>query len=96
LTNGFQLAQVQCDNCGWISHPRERCFDLYPKLKLGCGGAAQKGCNGRGGGGGRGTPVIRAPPMATPPPTTEAIWLLGLSSWSRGLLPWQVSSINHI
>ncbi len=73
MTNGFQPAQVQCDNCNRINHPRERCFDLYPKLKLSCGGAAQKGCSGRGGGGGRGTLVIGAPPTATPPPTTEVI-----------------------
>ncbi len=26
----------------------------------------------------------------------KQLWLLGLSSWSRGLLPWQVSNINHI
>ncbi|CAM6019423.1 unnamed protein product [Sphagnum balticum] len=26
----------------------------------------------------------------------KQLWLLGLSSWSRGLLPWQVSSIDHI
>jgi len=43
-------------------------------LKSGCGGAAQKGCGGRGGrsgGGGRGTPMVRALPLITPPPTTE-------------------------
>jgi hypothetical protein len=26
----------------------------------------------------------------------KQLWLLGLNSWSRGLLPWQVSSIDHI
>ncbi len=74
LADGFQSAQVQCDNCGQVGHPRERCFDLYPELKSGCGGAAQKGCGGRGGrsgGGGRGTPMVRALPLITPPPTTE-------------------------
>ncbi len=24
------------------------------------------------------------------------LWLLGLNNWSKGLLPWQVSSIDHI
>jgi hypothetical protein len=24
------------------------------------------------------------------------LWLLGLSNWSKGLLPWQVSNIDHI
>ncbi len=70
------MAQVQCDNCGRVDHPRERCFNLYPELKLGCaggcGGTAQRGRVGRGGGGGRRTPMVRAPPMITPPPTTEA------------------------
>ncbi len=44
LANGFQPAQVQCNNCGRVGHPRERCFDLYLELKSGrgggCGGAA--------------------------------------------------------
>ncbi len=65
----------------------------------GRGGAAQRGRGGRGGrgdGGGRGTPMVRAPPLITSPPTTKAAMLLGLSNWSKGLLPWQVSSINHI
>jgi hypothetical protein len=51
LADGFQLAQVQCDNCGRVGHPRERCFNLYPKLISSCGGgcgrAAQKGRGGR-------------------------------------------------
>jgi len=38
----------------------------------GRGGVALKGCHGRGGGGGRGTPNVGAPPAAIPPPTTEA------------------------
>ncbi len=38
----------------------------------GHGRATQRDCGGRGGGGGRGTPAVRAPPMATPPLTTEA------------------------
>ncbi len=38
LINGFQLAQVQCDNCGQIDHPHEHCFDLYPKLRSSRGG----------------------------------------------------------
>jgi hypothetical protein len=41
-------------------------------LRLGRGGAAQRGRGGRGGGGGRGTPMVRAPPVITPPPTTKA------------------------
>ncbi len=73
MVDGFQLAQVQCDNYGWVSHPLECCFDLYPKLKSTCdggrGGAVQRG---RGGRGGRSTPTVGAPPMATPPPTIEA------------------------
>ncbi len=78
LADGFQLAQIQCDNCGRVGHPRECCFDLYPKLRSNCGGVAQRGRGGRDGGGGRGggvgkgTPTVGAPPMATPPPTTEA------------------------
>jgi len=79
LANGFQSAQVQCDNCGRVSHPRERYFDLYPELKSGCGGGrggvAQRGHGGRGGrggGGGRSTPMARAPLVITPPPTTKA------------------------
>ncbi len=78
MADGSQLAQVQCDNCGRVSHPHERCFDLYPKLRSGHGGgrggAAQRGRGGRGGrsgGGGRGTPTVKAPPVITPP-TTEA------------------------
>ncbi len=74
--DGFQLAQVQCDNYGRVGHPRECCFNLYPELRLGYGGGhggvAQRGRGGRGGGGGRGTPTVRAPPTATPPLTTEA------------------------
>ncbi|CAM6073505.1 unnamed protein product [Sphagnum tenellum] len=73
LVDGSQLAQVQCDNCGGVGHPCERCFDLYLKLKSGRGGvrggAVQRG---RGGGGGRGTPMVRVPLLITPPPTTEA------------------------
>ncbi len=30
LADGFQSAQVQCDNCGQVGHPCERCFNLYP------------------------------------------------------------------
>jgi hypothetical protein len=26
----IRSAQVQCDNYGWVGHPHERCFDLYP------------------------------------------------------------------
>jgi hypothetical protein len=26
----------------------------------------------------------------------KQLWLLGLSNWSKGLLPWQVSNIDHI
>jgi len=80
LANGSQSAQVQCDNCGRVGHPRECCFDLYPELRSGRGGgrggAAQRGHGGRGGrgcGGGRGTPMVRAPPVITPPLTTEAV-----------------------
>ncbi len=79
LANGSQSTQVQCDNCGWVSHPRERCFDLYLELRSGhgggCGGAAQRGHGGkggRGGGGGRSKPTIGASPTATPPPMTKA------------------------
>jgi len=35
------------------------------------GGATQRGCGGRGGGGGRGTPMVGAPFAATPPPMTK-------------------------
>ncbi len=76
LADGSQSAQVQCDNYGWVGHPHECCFDLYPELRSGCdggrGGAAQRGRGDRGGGGGRGTPMVRAPPVITPPPTTKA------------------------
>ncbi len=78
MVDGFQSTQVQCDNCGQVSHPRERCFDLYLELRSGRGGGhggvAQRGRGGRSGRGrgGRGTPMVRAPPMITPPPTTEA------------------------
>jgi len=75
LADGFQSAQVQCDNYGQVGHPRERCFDLYPELRSGCGGghggAAQRGCGGRGGGGGRSTPMVKASPVITPPPTIK-------------------------
>jgi len=63
LADGFQSAQVQCDNCGWVGHLCECCFDLYPELRSSRGG----GHGGRGG-----TPTVGAPPMATPPPTTKA------------------------
>ncbi len=79
MADGFQLAQVQCDNCGRVNHPRERYFDLYPELKSGRGGGrggmaqtSPGGRGGRGGGGGRGTPTIGAPPMTTLPPMIEA------------------------
>ncbi|CAM6076652.1 unnamed protein product [Sphagnum tenellum] len=72
LVDGSQSAKVQCDNCGRVGHPHERCFDLYPELRLGRrggrGGTVQRG---RGGRGGRGTPMVRAPPFITPPRTTE-------------------------
>ncbi len=78
LADGFQSTQVQFDNYGWVSHPRERCFDFYPELRSsrggGRGGTTQRGRGGRGGrggGGGKGTPTVGAPPDATPPPTTE-------------------------
>ncbi len=74
MADGSQSAQVQCDNCGRVSHPRERCFDLYPELRSGRGGVAQRGCGGRGGrsgGGGRGTPTIRVAHVTTFPPTIE-------------------------
>ncbi len=78
MANGFQLAQVQCDNFGRVSHPRERCFDLYPELRSGRDGgrgrAAQKGHGGkggRGGGGGQSTPAIGAALVATPPFTIK-------------------------
>jgi hypothetical protein len=57
---------------------------------------AKKGRGGRGGGGGKGTPTVGAPPVATPPPTTEATMAPKIEQLSRGLPPWQVSSINHI
>jgi hypothetical protein len=38
MANGSQSAQVQCDNYGWVSHPHERCFDLYLEFISGCGG----------------------------------------------------------
>ncbi len=79
MADGSQSTHVQCDNCGWVGHSHERCFDLYLKLKSGRGGGhgrtAQRGRDnkgGRSGGGGRGTPAVGAPPVATPPPTTEA------------------------
>ncbi len=79
MANGSQSAQVQCDNCGRVGHPCERCFDLYLELRSGCGGgrggAVQKGRGGRGGRGGggvKGTPMVRAPPVIIPPPATEA------------------------
>ncbi len=79
MVDGSQSTQIQCDNCGQVGHPRERCFDLYPELRSnrggGRGGATQRGRGGkggRGGGGGRGTPMVRAPPMITPRPTTKA------------------------
>ncbi len=34
MTDGSQSAQVQCDNCGWVDHLRERCFDFYPELRV--------------------------------------------------------------
>jgi len=67
------LTQVQCDNCGWVGHLRERCFNLYPELRSSRGGMAQRGHGGRGGkgGGGRkGTAVVGAPPTSTPLPMT--------------------------
>jgi hypothetical protein len=67
LANGSQSAQVQCDNCGRVGHPRERCFDLYSELRSGRGGRG-----GRSGGGGRGTPMVKAPPLITHPLTIEA------------------------
>ncbi len=76
MADGSQLAQVQCDNSGRVSHAHERCFDLYPKLRSGRGGAAQigrGGRGGRGGGGGRGTPTVKGPPVITPPPMTKAV-----------------------
>ncbi len=79
MADGSQLAQVQCDNYGWVGHPCEHCFDLNRKLKSGrgggCGGVAQKGRGGRGGkggGDGKSTPTVGVPPVATPPLTTEA------------------------
>ncbi len=78
MVDGSQSTQVHCDNCGWVGHPRERCFDLYPELILGHGGgrgrAAQKGHGGkggRGGGGGQSTPAIGAALVATPPFTIK-------------------------
>ncbi len=71
MADGSQSAQVQCDNCGRVSHPRERCFDLYPELRSGRGGGCG-GRGGRGGGGGKGTPTVGAPPVTTLPPTIEA------------------------
>jgi hypothetical protein len=69
LADGFQLAQVECDNCGRVGHLRERCFDLYPELRScrggGRGRAAQRGH------GGKGTLAVGAPPAAIPPLTTE-------------------------
>ncbi len=26
----------------------------------------------------------------------KRLWLLGLNNWNKGLLPWQVSNIDHI
>ncbi len=79
MVDGTQLAQVQCDNCGRVSHLHECCFDLYPELISsrggGCGRAVQRGHGGkggRGGGGGKGTPAVGAPLAATPPPMTKA------------------------
>jgi hypothetical protein len=47
-------------------------------LRLGCDGGhgqavqrSRDGRGGRGGGGGRSTPTVKAPPSATPPPTTK-------------------------
>ncbi len=81
MVDGSQSAQVQCDNCGLVGHPRERCFDLYLKLISSRGGGrgqtTQRGHGGRGGrgggggGGGKGSPMVGAPPTATPPFTIE-------------------------
>ncbi|CAM6014680.1 unnamed protein product [Sphagnum balticum] len=73
LADGSQSAQVQCDNCGRVGHPRERCFDLCPELRSGRGGAVQRDHGGRGSRGGRSTPMVRTPPMITLPPMTEVV-----------------------
>jgi hypothetical protein len=40
--------------------------------------------------------MAEAPFATTPPPTTEATMAIKIEQLDRGLLPWQVSSINHI
>jgi len=54
---------------------------------------AQTGHGGRGGGGCRVTPTIGAPPVATPPPTTEVAMATKIEQLEQR---WQVSSIDHI
>ncbi len=39
---------------------------------------------------------LRHLPRPFLPLQQKQLWLLGLNSWSRGLLPWQVFSIDHI
>jgi hypothetical protein len=88
LADGFQPAQVQYDNCGRFSHPREHCFDLYSKLILGCGGG-----RGRGGGGGRGTPAVGALPTTTPPPTLETVMVARIEQLEQRLAT--MASLQH-
>jgi hypothetical protein len=40
--------------------------------------------------------VVGAPFAATPPPTIEATMVVRIEQLEQSLLPWQVSSINHI
>jgi hypothetical protein len=48
---------------------------------------------GRGGGGGRGTPMIRAPPTATPPPTIEVAMAVRIEQLEQRLTT--MASLQH-
>ncbi len=56
----------------------------------GCGRAIERGHDGRGG---RGTPMVGAPPAATPPPTIEAAMAARIEQLEQKLAT--MASLQH-
>ncbi len=93
MVDAPQSTQVQCDNYGRVGHLCDRCFDFYPELRSGRGGATQRDRGGRSGGGGKSTPTVGAPPATTPPLTTEAAMVVRIEQLEQRLAT--MASFQH-
>lgn len=69
----LQPAQVVCDNCDWVGHPRERCFDLHLEFKYGGRGHGWGASQSQGGWDDGGAGATRRPVVDVTPTTKTAM-----------------------